>query len=417
MGASHSHLGPSAAKRWVNCPGSVALCARAPKERPSEYAAEGTVAHTVAESVITGKDQLEVGSTVKQDGFDIEITQEMYDGAAEYQYAVEEARRYFSVLHPGKPPVEKLEGKVVASSMDPDKGEVWGRADYYTYRKGDKLFVIDYKYGRRAVDPTENEQCITYAIAVMDQEAGWVFKEVEISIVQPRDFSSGETIKRWVTTPDWLRKWRDEKAIPAVRETRKEGAALRAGSWCDESYCAARAVCPVLRKAAGDIAQSDFTVVPAPGKPLPVVELMTTEEQEKALQWRDTVNGFFKAVEAALQGKAEMGQRLNHWKLVEGRANRRWKNDKAVIGKWGEDAFEKKLMSPSALEKAAGLKPSDTADLWEKPEGRKTLAPMDDKREARKSSAQEDFAPVCPNCEIGLCRTHRKAKPQAKVWA
>ena len=50
----HSILSPSAAARWCKCPASVAMCLDLPDES-SPFALEGSVAHAVAESVLTGR--------------------------------------------------------------------------------------------------------------------------------------------------------------------------------------------------------------------------------------------------------------------------------------------------------------------------------------------------------------------------
>ena len=47
--AAHAKLSPSAASRWLNCPGSVALCATLPTPPSTYYADEGTAAHALAE--------------------------------------------------------------------------------------------------------------------------------------------------------------------------------------------------------------------------------------------------------------------------------------------------------------------------------------------------------------------------------
>ena len=51
---AHAILSPSAAARWLKCPASVAMTASMPEET-SPYALEGSIAHAVAESVVTGE--------------------------------------------------------------------------------------------------------------------------------------------------------------------------------------------------------------------------------------------------------------------------------------------------------------------------------------------------------------------------
>ena len=49
----HALLAPSSAKRWMACPGSVALSLKCPKPEDSAYAAEGTHAHEVSEKILS----------------------------------------------------------------------------------------------------------------------------------------------------------------------------------------------------------------------------------------------------------------------------------------------------------------------------------------------------------------------------
>ena len=49
MPERHARLGPSAAHRWINCPGSVALSEQVSATTGGAYAEEGTVAHSLAE--------------------------------------------------------------------------------------------------------------------------------------------------------------------------------------------------------------------------------------------------------------------------------------------------------------------------------------------------------------------------------
>ena len=46
--SAHALLSPSSAHRWLNCPLAPRLEAQLP-EKPSEYAREGTIAHSICE--------------------------------------------------------------------------------------------------------------------------------------------------------------------------------------------------------------------------------------------------------------------------------------------------------------------------------------------------------------------------------
>ena len=54
MAKKHSLLGPSSAKRWMSCPPSVRLTEKMP-DTTSPWAAEGTLAHDVAELKVKKK--------------------------------------------------------------------------------------------------------------------------------------------------------------------------------------------------------------------------------------------------------------------------------------------------------------------------------------------------------------------------
>ena len=49
MPTKHARCSASAAHRWINCPGSVALSDQCPDPGASSYADEGTLAHSLAE--------------------------------------------------------------------------------------------------------------------------------------------------------------------------------------------------------------------------------------------------------------------------------------------------------------------------------------------------------------------------------
>lgn len=96
------------------------------------------------------------------------------------------------------------------------------------------------------------------------------------------------------------------------------------------------------------------------------------------------------ALQAAISGKEWGG-----WKLVEGRSNRRYINEEAVVeavSGAGCDPYEHKVMGITAMEKTLG-KPQFArllSDLVEKPQGKPVLVPESDKRPAI-NTAKQDF--------------------------
>ena len=52
--SDHARFSPSSAKRWMTCPGSIALCRDIPNPS-SIYADDGTASHTVASRALTYK--------------------------------------------------------------------------------------------------------------------------------------------------------------------------------------------------------------------------------------------------------------------------------------------------------------------------------------------------------------------------
>ena len=406
----HSRLSPSAAERWINCPGSINLSRNAPALPPSVYSAEGTVAHSLAEQLASGtKDALDlmarVGETVVQDGFDIEITDEMVDSAVEYANIITADRVALEGTSKkgASPVVGAAEMRVCASSVAHD---LWGTSDFVLYQKGRKLMVYDYKYGKKVVEVEDNSQVSIYAIAVMDTLACWAFDEVELVIYQPRARHGDGAQRRWKTTIDHLRVVAVSLSN-AVRETQQKDAELSAGDWC--RWCPVQGSCPEKYKSIQQQAQIDFganpalSIAPATGglsAALPDARLMPAEKLGQAMGWEDAINSWFEAVKAVVREKLEAGEEVPGWKLVEGKSNRQWVSEDGVVAKYGQQfpldvLYEKKLLSPAKMEKLVGKKNFD-GSLTFKPEGKKSVAPSSDPRPEVKRSAQEDFAPLLP---------------------
>ena len=109
---------------------------------------------------------------------------------------------------------------------------------------------------------------------------------------------------------------------------------------------------------------------------------------DELVSWASDIKEY--ALQQALSGKEWTG-----FKLVEGRSNRRYSNEAAVIDaveKAGFDPYEKKLLGVTAMQKLLGKSRFDellTAYI-EKPQGKPTLVPDSDKRPAM-NTAKNDF--------------------------
>ena len=135
----HARLTASAAERWMNCAGSVALSEQTPPPPTSFPAAQGTFAHDIAaECLIMDVDAVtDLGRSTKIEGHAIECDQEMVEGVQLY---LDTCRRL------------TLEKRWIELSLtdaliqwDDDLG---GTADFATYSPTRKLLrVMDFKYG------------------------------------------------------------------------------------------------------------------------------------------------------------------------------------------------------------------------------------------------------------------------------
>ena len=337
-----------------------------------------------------------IGDVVEQEGFEIEITDEMVEAACEYHDVIKEDADNLIDLTKGEV-VGKSEVRVLASSVDKD---LWGTSDYVLYRKGHKLTVYDFKYGKGvAVDPEENEQMAIYAVGAMDGDAGWIYDEVELVIIQPRAPHADGPVRRWSTDTVWLKIF-SESLVLAVHETKKPDAKIETGSWC--RWCPAKAHCPAMYGEVQKQAQIDFAVTPAPAPKdkstaeLPAVELMTVNKLAEILKWESVIVSWYKEIKDRGQALLSEGIDVPGFKLVEGRSTRKWVEEAKVVAHYEpelgvEQLYEKKLLSPAKLEKIVGKKELAATGLWHKAPGPKSIARDSDGRAVVRSSAQDDF--------------------------
>lgn len=159
--------------RFMACNGSI-LMGKIPQfEADTTITEEGNAAHWLIEQVFTGNYQLAEELTDRKAPNGVFITAEM----------VEHTKAYLSEIM-GKGQVE-----IDTSYSSAGKWEVRGRADHIYYEAATSvLYVRDFKYGWKIVEPHDNWTLIWHAIGWMIKNPGVMLGDVVFQIYQPRPF-------------------------------------------------------------------------------------------------------------------------------------------------------------------------------------------------------------------------------------
>jgi hypothetical protein len=241
-------LKPSAAARWVKCPGSVTMEEAFPEETDGPEAMEGHAAHWVNEQMWFGADPAP-GSSAPNGAA---ITDEMLEGAAMWCEALESCG-----LDRGEASSWRIETPVPVPRVH---DQCWGTPDAWAWAPETKtLYVADYKFGHRYVDAFENWQLMTYAAGCLSEVVEPVLPAIEFIVVQPRAFGHGAPVRRWRITAEELRPYVQQLFLQAHR-------ALDANPQCvvnDECRdCKARHACNAHLTACGPAADMAYKAVP-----------------------------------------------------------------------------------------------------------------------------------------------------------
>lgn len=134
MAAHAKRYSPSAAERWMTCPGSVAACMDLP-DSSSSYADEGTAAHEMAERILLGEDGKALVGQCAENG--VEFTADMLREVLKYTGYVQDMVQSTGgvLLVEQRLPLLPLTGE-----------DAHGTADAVILA-GDELIVIDLKFG------------------------------------------------------------------------------------------------------------------------------------------------------------------------------------------------------------------------------------------------------------------------------
>lgn len=371
----HANLGASSSKRWMSCPGSVALSAGIP-DKGSVYATEGTAAHDLAEAILSGltrESARGLVGTFHENG--TEITDELLDAVEVFVDHVEETR--FLI---GDGTEMYLERRVELAGA-PEK--MFGTADVTLWNpETSTMHIIDYKHGKGVVvNAKGNTQLQYYALAACDT-FGIEPLNVTMTIVQPRAGHQDGPIRSDVTSHGRLQEFREILYL-AAEATQTEGAPLAAGEWC--RFCKAKPVCPAQLEQARDIATIAFDVQPEPT--FPAAEALTHDQMSAVLTKGKSLIAWIKSVEQYAEDQLIAGKAVPGYKLVRKRTRRRWEDAESaayVLQSYDLEPYKETMVSPAQAEKllkSAGVDVDELSQYIISPEGEPELAPETDKRE------------------------------------
>ena len=365
MAKKHALLGASSSARWLVCTPSARLEAMFPDEQ-SPYAAEGTVAHDLAEVILRHK--LEDKKAPKLDDYSTEMVEAVNRYVDICEEKVNEARARSSDAE------VMIEAKLDFSRWVP---EGFGTGDMVIVADG-ILEVIDLKYGKGVpVSAIENTQMRLYALGAYDvNEFLYDIKTVRMTIVQPRlDSVSTDEL-----SVEELLDWGDE--VKPIAQNAWNG--LGECTPCDYcNFCKARHTCRAL-------ADTCLTTFYKNGGKLN--QLLTDQEVSDILAMKDLITKWVKGVYDFAYEKALSGEKQwPGYKLVEGTSRRTITDPDAAAqtlldnGYKEEDIFKpRELEGITNLQKVLGKKGvTEYLEAYiDKPEGRPTLVPESDKRPA-----------------------------------
>ena len=372
----HARFSPSSANRRLNCPPSLVLEEQF-KDEESQYAAEGSAGHAMAEYLI--KKHLKQRSRRPVSDY---YSDELLEAVDEYVSFVigeiEEAKRICSC------PVFTVEQRVDASEY---VDECFGTADMVIVT--DKVVhIIDLKLGKGVpVYAEENPQLMIYGLGILGMaEMLYDVETVRLTIFQPRLNNSST----WDIAPEALKAWGEEVLKPRGAMALMGAGEFNAGSWC--RFCKARNQCRARAEEFLAIAKMEFRQ-PA---------LLSDDEIAEVLKVSDELAKWSADVYAFAQDQAIVhGKEWNGFKLVEGRSNRKYTSEnevaEAATTAGYTDIYKRSLVTITEMERLMGKQEFTRilGHLVYKPQGKITLVPDSDKREAiNKTTAAAEFQEV-----------------------
>jgi hypothetical protein len=367
----HALLSASSSHRWIHCPPSARV-SESYEDKGTSFAAEGTDAHTLCEHKL--KTILSIPSKDPTKDLDY-YSQEMEDCADVYAAyileLVENAKKSCA------DPLVLIEQRLDFSQYV-EGG--FGTGDCVIIADG-VLHIVDYKHGQGVlVEAKDNPQMMLYALGALAIFDGiYDIDSVSMTIYQPRR----DNISTHTVFKESLYQWAEEILKPAAELAYAGEGSFQSGEWCQ--FCKAKHECRARAEQNMELARFDFKQPP----------LLSDQEVEIILNKVDDLVSWASDIKDYALQSAVSGKQWNGWKLVEGRANRKYISEQVVaevVGAAGYDPYEQKVLGITAMTSLLGKKCFEDilGNYIEKPQGKPTLVPESDKRPVI-HAAQNDF--------------------------
>lgn len=374
--SKHAILSASGAHRWMNCTPSARL-EQEFDDNSGEAAAEGTAAHALSEHKL--RKALKMRSKKPVSPYDSDEMDNYTDGYVEFVLEViEQAKQICS------DPLILIEQRLDFSKYVP---EGFGTGDCLIIADG-TLHIIDFKYGQGVlVSAEDNPQMKLYALGALDLFDGiYDIEMVSMTIYQPRR----ENVSTSIVSKESLYQWAEEVLKPKAELAFAGDGNYCPGEWCQ--FCRAAVKCRARAEAKMKLATFEFALPP----------LLSDEEIADILSSIGDLTSWANEIIAyATDAAVNHGKKWPGFKVVEGRSNRKYKDEEAVAeaakNAGYRDIYKQSLITITEMEKLMGKSKFNEilGELVMKPPGKPTLVPVSDKRpEMNTSSAKIDFMEV-----------------------
>lgn len=368
----HALLSASGAHRWMNCTPSARL-EREFEDNSGESAAEGTAAHALAEHKL--RRALKMRSKKPVSKYDSDEMDVCTDSYVEFiQELIAQAKQECS------DPVMLIEQRLDFSTYVPGG---FGTGDCVIIADG-TLHIIDFKFGKGVlVEAEDNPQMKLYALGALELFDGiYDIVTVSMTIFQPRR----ENVSTYTVFKESLCQWAEDVLKPTAAIAYEGGGDYATGEYCQ--FCRAAVKCRTRAEEKLNLARFEFALPP----------LLTDEDIGEILALLDDLTSWANDIKAyALEAAVSHGKEWSGFKLVEGRSNRRYADADAVAEAAKEagycDIYKQSLITITEMEALLGKKRFNEVlgGLVIKPQGKPTLVPLSDKRQAINTSAKYDF--------------------------